>query len=184
MSNPARPRDQLDVAAKALATLSLPVRELYHGFRSRTVPPICAAVAVFGCLALAFRFDHLLLSKTRFSALYPYYPLLYRAYYFSAVSSGYWAWAWIQAALKVRLTRRLKELFQNAGLVSRTGRMPNFISDFPLDHVTRKLRLTNAGFPRAKFEEVKAELEAGLQVYIDDIKEKRETGVVEIQCTE
>lgn len=180
MTTPSRPRDQLDTLVKVFSTLSLPVQELYHGFRARTVPPFCTAVAIFACLALTFHFDHFLVSRTRFRELYPYYPLLYRVYYFALVTSGYWGWAWAESAHKLRLTKRLKDLFQNTGLVSRIGRVPNFISDFPIDEVTRRLRLTNAGFPKTKFEEAKEQLEAGLQVYIDDIKERRETGVVEI----
>ena len=175
-----KPRDQLETFIRVLSTLSLPVRELYHGFHTRTVPIACTVAAIAVSVVLAARFDHFLLSKTRFRELYPYYPWLYRAYYFALVTGGYWLWAWKQAALKIRLTQRLKELFQNSGLISRTGRMPSFISDFPVDNVTRKLRITHAGFPKAKFEEAKAQLEAGLQVYIDDIKEKRETGVIEV----
>jgi hypothetical protein len=172
--------DKLHRAIKILFTLSLPVRELYHGLRTRTIPAACTGSAVVMLLFLVFHVDHLLLSKTRFKELYPYYPFAYRAYYFALITIGYWVWAWREAFFKLRLTQRLKELFQNAGLVSRTGRLPNFISDFSLDGVTRKLRLTHAGFPKIKFEEAKAQLEAGLQVYIDDIKEKRETGVIEI----
>lgn len=175
-----RPRDQLEVLVQAISTLSLPLHELYHGLRTRTIPPACSAAAVIIAIVLFFRVDHFFITKTHFRELYPYYPFLYRIYYFVLVTAGYWLWAWREVALKIRLTQRLRELFQNCGLVSRTGRMPSFISDFPVDGVTRKLRVTHAGFPKAKFEEVKAHLEAGLQVYIDDIKEKRETGVVEV----
>lgn len=175
-----RNRDQLDTVIKILSTLILPVRELYHGFRTRTVPPLCAAFGISLAVLLFFHVDHFLIVRTRFRGLYPYYPLLYRIYYFALATGGYWLWGWKQAAFKVRLTQRLKELFQNSGLVSRVGRMPSFISDFPVDGVTRKLRLTHAGFPKIKFDEAKPELEAGLQVYIDDIKEKREKGVIEI----
>lgn len=172
--------DQLDRVLRALKLLCLPLIELYHGLGKRTVPRICTAAAVVMAVILAIHIDLFLISKTRFKCLYPYYPSFYRVYYFTAVTGGFWVWAWVQVALKVRLLRRLKELFHNSGLVSRMGRMPSFLSDFPVDNVTRKLRLTNAGFPRAKFEEVKPQLEAGLQVYIDDIKEKRESGIIEI----
>lgn len=174
------PFARIEQTAKAVLFLLQPLRELFHGFRTRRVPTWCAGVAVFWMMVLLVRADHFLLAKTHYIELYPYYPWLYRAYYLALVTSGYWVWSWSQVSLRMRLSKRLGELFRNAGLVSRLGRMPHFISDTPLDEVTRKLRLTNAGFPKQKFDEVRPFIESGLQIYIDDIKEVREKGVVEI----
>ena len=64
--------------------------------------------------------------------------------------------------------------------VTKIGRLPNLISDFPIDSANRKLRLTNAGFPVSKFYEQKKYLESELGIYIDLIKEDRERRAVDV----
>lgn len=171
---------RVETTFKNLWVLSQPVKELFYGFKTRTVPLWCSWFSLAVGVLLLLRIDHFLFSKTRFTTMYPYYPWLYRFYYFSLVTSGYWFWAWQEVFLKMQLMKRLTELFKNAGLVSRIGRMPQFISDTPIDDTSRKLKITNAGFPKSKFDEVKSFLESGLQIYVDDIKEIREKAFVEI----
>jgi S-DNA-T family DNA segregation ATPase FtsK/SpoIIIE len=81
---------------------------------------------------------------------------------------------------KERLVKKLTEVFQSVGLKNNLGKMPNFIFDRPLDEVTRKLRLTRATLPLETFQKAKNSLESALQIYIDEIKEERAKGTVDI----
>lgn len=60
------------------------------------------------------------------------------------------------------------------------GKTPRFLSDTPLDEFTRKLRLTTANFPKQQFESAKPSLETSLRVYIDEIRENRTYGCIDI----
>lgn len=175
---------QSDPFARALRNLRLflsPIEELIHGFRSQIIPwHYCAGWMFFSTALLVFKIDHYLLSKTGLNALYPYYQPLYRIYAFSISSLGFWIWAWLQVKKKREKLATLTAAFKNAGLESKIGRLPNLISDFPIDSTNRKLRLTNAGFPLSKFNEQKKYLESELGIYIDVIKEDRERRAVDV----
>ena len=164
-----------------LRRLFEPAKEIFYGIKSRTIPVWCSLVALGASLLLLVKIDLLLIYKTGWEEMYPFYHPLYRVYYFSVVTSGYWIWAWRQVFRRQKLIKMLHQVFTNSGLISRIGKMPRFIWDYPVDGVTRKIRFTNAGFPKQKFEEVRASLEAGLRVYIDDVKEIREEGAIEIR---
>lgn len=166
---------------QVLFSLWEPIPEIYHGVRARTIPPWCSVVAFVMGAVLLLKIDLFLVSKMGLRELYPFFPPLYKTYYFSAVTLGFWLWAWREVFRKRLLTKTLLHVFSNAGLVSRIGRLPGFVSDHPIDGATRKVRLTNAGFPKIKFEEVKPNLEAGLRIYIDDFREIREKGLIEIR---
>lgn len=60
------------------------------------------------------------------------------------------------------------------------GKVPNFIFDKPSNEVVRRMRVTNAYMPKAKFEDAKDHLESSLQVYIDEISESKATGTIDI----
>lgn len=175
---------QTDPFARALRNLRLfwsPIEELIHGFRSQIIPwHYCAGWMLFSTALLVFKIDHYLLSNTGLNALYPYYQPLYRLYAFSISSLGFWIWAWLQVKKKREKLATLTAAFKNAGLESKIGRLPNLISDFPIDSTNRKLRLTNAGFPLSKFNEQKKYLESELGIYIDVIKEDRERRAVDV----
>lgn len=174
---------QFDPFARALRNLRLllsPVDELIYGFRSQIIPwHYCTGWMLFATALLIFKIDHYLISKTGLNALYPYYQPLYRLYAFSISSLGFWIWAWLQVKKKREKLATLTAAFKNAGLESKIGRLPNLISDFPIDSTNRKLRVTNAGFPLAKFNEQKKYLESELGIYIDVIKEDRERRAVD-----
>lgn len=164
-----------------LGQLCEPFTEIFYGIKAKTIPMWCSALACALGLLLLLKIDLFLFKALGLRELYPSFWLLYKIYYFTAVTSGFWAWAWREIFRKRMLTKTLLNVFSNAGLISRIGRSPGFVSDYPIDGATRKIRLTNAGFPKAKFDEVKQSLEAGLRIYIDDFKEVREKGFVEIR---
>jgi len=90
------------------------------------------------------------------------------------------AWGFYRVSLKLKLVRKLTEIFKAANLKTPTGKLPSVIFDLPLDEWTRKLRLKRTNLPLQSFEASKPTLESGLQVFIDEIKENRAAGTVDI----
>lgn len=169
------------VIIKNLSLLLEPIKELYRGIKTNTLPwPLCTSWMVAWVMIFFLKIDFYLISKTRFSPLYPYYPWVYKIYVFSISTLGFWFWAWGQVKKRNEKLKTLTECFKNAGLVSKIGRIPQFISDFALDPMTRKMRLTNAGFPVTSFRDQAKHIESQLGIFIDEIKENRELRVVEL----
>lgn len=173
--------ERLTHTFKNLSLLLEPVHELYRGYQARTIPWVhCAGWMISSIAVLYFKIDLFIISFTRFSGLYPYHPVFYKAYAFSISTLGFWIWAWHEVKKRKDKLKVLTHAFKNAGLQSKIGRLPNLISDFPIDPLTRKMRLTNAGFPITSFREQGKYIESELGVFIDDIKENREKRAVDI----
>lgn len=171
---------RLQKTLKNLRLLFSPIEELYYGAISNTIPwHQCAGWMIVTTIVLVFKIDQMIISHTRFYNLYPYYPILYKTYAFGLTTFGFWCWAWNQVRIKREKLKTLTAAFKNAGLESKIGRLPNLVSDFALDPIIRKMRVTNAGFPVSKFQEQSKYLESELGVYVDVIKEHRETRTVE-----
>lgn len=169
-------------AAKYNITLLFKIiQELFLGMRTSTFPwPICTLYTVSISIILIFKIDLYLISQTPFRILYPYYPFFYKLYAFSLSSLAFWIWAGIQVKKKNETLKLLTQAFKSAGIISKLGRLPQLISDYPLDPMTRKMRLTNAGFPLASFRDQSSYVESELGIFIDEIKENRETRTVEL----
>lgn len=181
MSKQADPFQRIEKTIKNLKILFSPIEEIYYGIKSNTIPwHYCAGWSISVTLILLFKMDHFLITHTRLKDLYPYYSPFYKFYAFSFSTLGFWLWAWIQVKEKREKLLTLTNAFKNAGLVSPIGRLPNLVSDFALDPVIRKMRVTNAGFPVSKFQEQSKYLESELGIYIDVVKENRETRVIDI----
>lgn len=172
---------RLQITLKNLKLLVEPIIELVRGAKTNSIPwGICTGWMALTSALLFLKVDHFIISHTRFSGLYPYYPLLYKLYAFSLTTSLFWLWAWSEVKKKKDKLKVLTHAFKNAGLESKIGRLPNLISDFPIDPLTRKMRLTNAGFPLSSFQAQSNFIESELGVFIDEIKESREKRAVDI----
>lgn len=181
MKKPIGFMDRVEITLKNICFLFGPIHQIWLGIKTNTIPwAICAGWSLAATLVLFFKIDHFLISHSRFNNLYPYYSWLYRAYSFALTSFPFWIWAWNEVRKKREKLKTLTETFRNAGLTSKTGRVPQLISDYPIDSMTRKLRLTNAGFPMPVFKEKSNFIESQLGVFIDDVKEDREKRAVEI----
>ncbi|PWU17449.1 MAG: hypothetical protein C5B49_08885 [Bdellovibrio sp.] len=173
--------NRIEFTVKNLMVLVEPVKELWIGIETNTIPwDICAGWTVVTGVALALRVDRFLISHTRFIEMYPYYPILYKIYAFSVMTAPLWLWAWLQVKRKRDKLKTLTHAFKNSGLQSNIGRLPDLISDHALDPMIRKMRLTNAGFPLGKFIEQTKAIESNLGIFIDTIKENRERRSVDI----
>ncbi len=161
--------------------LSQPIIEVIYGIRKDTILywPLITWGLIFDALILS-GLDQFIFKWLKISWLYPRNPITYSFYAFFGATLGFWIWGAIQARRKVNMIERLSQVFQESGLKSPMGKLPGFIADRPVDELVRKLRVTNAFMPKAKFEEAKDRLESSLQVYIDEITENRGSGTIDI----
>ncbi|NBW98990.1 hypothetical protein EBR03_05410 [bacterium] len=60
------------------------------------------------------------------------------------------------------------------------GKLPTFIFDLPLDKWTRKLRLSRAGITAQTFEQNKGALEGAMSIFIDEFREDRLKGTIDV----
>ena len=158
-----------------------PVRELWFGVRSNSIPwAACGCTGLVAALLIMFRWDILIFKRIGIGFLYPRHTFLFAIYSIFAVSIGFISWATYRAALFHQFQRKLELVLITSGLKNRLGKTPRLVHDLPLDERTRKLRITSANFPKKDFETAKPALETGLQVYIDEIKENRERGCFDI----
>lgn len=161
--------------------ISQPLIEVIYGIRKETIPlgPLIAWGLLFDYLVLSKmdqRFFHLL----KIGWLYPKNPVLFSIYIIIGVFFGFWVWGAIQTQRKSKMITRLSDVFQECGLKSPMGRLPNFIFDKPVDELVRRMRLTNAFMSKVKFDEAKDKLESSLQVFIDEISESKSNGTIDI----
>ena len=157
------------------------VIELGRGIWSRTIPwPICCGVGAAFAILFTLRLDAYLWRLCHVARAYPFHPLLYWTYFTIYTTSGFWIWAVGRVVARRILIKRLSSVFRNAGLQTRTGRLPGFIADEKLDSHMRKLVLASKGLPQSEFVKAKPFLESELQVFIDQIKTHVERGTIEI----
>ena len=161
--------------------ISQPIIEIFYGMRKDTITywPLISWGLFFDFLLLT-RIDQKIFKFLKMEWLYPIHPLAYTVYAFVGVTFGFWIWGAIQTQRRSSVLTRLTEVFQECGLKSPMGKLPNFIFDRPVDELVRRMRVTNAFMPKAKFEEATEHLESSLQVYIDEISESKSHGTIDI----
>jgi hypothetical protein len=169
------------LAKNVVFGISQPAVEIVYGIRKDTIPylPILAWGLIFDFLILS-HLDQRIFKLAKLGWLYPQNPISYSIYSFIGATLGFWIWGAIQTRKKTNMIERLTEVFQETGLKSPMGKLPNFIFDKPVDELVRRLRVTNAFMPKGKFIEAKASLESSLQVYIDEISESKSGGTVDL----
>ena len=131
-------------------------------------------------LILALRLDALAWKLLRAARYYPFNAFLYWLYASVCILTVPFAWALIRMVVQRVLSSRLESAFQDAGLISRTKKLPGFISDYWIDDNTKKLTLASGGLTKADFVRAKENLQSSLNVYIDEIKHQIDSGKVEL----
>lgn len=174
--------DKIFKVGKALLFgISQPLIEIIYGIRKDTI-------LYWPCITWGLLFDFLILSHLdqrifkflKMSWLYPAHPISYSIYSFVGATFGFWVWGAIQTRKKNNMIQRLTDVFQESGLKSPMGRLPNFIFDVPVDEFVRRLRITNAFMPKEKFIEAKSKLESSLQVFLDEVTENKASGTIDL----
>jgi hypothetical protein len=155
--------------------------ELFYGAKSGRLPwTICCGVGLAITLSVVIGLDSYVWQKLAVDFMVVIQPPLFQIYFCFAAMLPFLSWGLYQAALKQRLLKRLTNVFTTSGLKNALGKYPQFIFDHAIDSHTRIMRLTRANLAKSKFDEAKESLESALQVYIDEIKEQRSHGTIDI----
>lgn len=172
--------DLVKLVQKTIFWIGQPIVEVFYGIRKDTITywPLIGWGILFDVLTLS-KLDETLFRLAKAFWLYPSSPFTYGMYCFFGVTFGFWVWGLIQTKKRINTINRLTEAFSESGLKSPMGKLPNFIFDRPVDELVRKMRVTNAFMPKAKFEEAKDRIESSLQVYVDEITEHRASGTID-----
>lgn len=156
-------------------------QELYFGLRFRTIPiNMCLAVGLAFIGSATFGWDRHCFARLGLEKIYPRALVAHSIYVAVLAFAGFFMWTVGQVGLRRKIVRRLTEVFETAGLKTLRGRFPGFVSDLPIDHVTRKLRLTRVGLPIEQFKKATPVLESGMQIFVDQVKEDRERGTIDV----
>ena len=158
-----------------------PFQEIYYGFAYKYIPQdrLLIASCVMS-LILVSRIDLWIFYFLGFKLMYPYHEFSYWAYYAFLCVLPFLLWGIGKSLQTLKMARQLERAFQVANLINNLKRVPSLISDLPIDSATKKLRLTSAYLPLARFQDAKPYLESALHVYIDRIKETIDRGTIEI----
>lgn len=136
--------------------------------------------SVFFTASLLLKLDVWLFEKLNLINLYPPMGWPFRVYVPVVIFSPLLTYgAWIRNTKKT-FAKNLKEVFDLVGLKNAIGTYPNFLSLEPITGGTMKLRLTNGAFTLSEWQKKKERLEASMRVFIDEIKQVPERGIIEI----
>lgn len=170
-----------DRIEKVARTIWQPVLELVYGFSSHTIPwGTCLSFSVFLELVLYLHLDVPLMRGFHLGRVYPSHYGTYYTYYAFTVSLPFIVWAVIQTGIKKRFSRKITAAFQAAGLKNNLGNSPVVVSVWPIDSVSKKMRVTRAAIDLDKFRKLRGQIGGDLGVYIEEIKEDVEKRAVDI----
>jgi S-DNA-T family DNA segregation ATPase FtsK/SpoIIIE len=156
-------------------------QEFYRGVVDNKIPwPACCGVGAVFAIVFVLRVDAILWRICHMGRMYPFHAFFYWSYATIFITSGFWLWTLGRVVARHQLIKRLTSVFRNAGLQTRTGRLPGFISDEQMDVHMRKLTLSSVGLPEIEFRKAKPFIETELQVFIDQIKSNVARGTVEL----
>jgi len=158
-----------------------PFPEVFWAIWKGTLPwTECSIAIAILCILKNFGADYALFDRLSITILYPRTPFLYWSYVATLLFSPLWFWGVYQVYQRRQFKERMAEVFQGAGLTSPMGKLPGFVFDHPIDEFTRKMRLTRRTLSKADFQTARGNLESGLNIYIDEIRENREGGTIDI----
>jgi FtsK/SpoIIIE family len=131
-------------------------------------------------LAILFEADVWFLKKINCWHFYPADGLVFRFYVFAAIWGPILFYGLRVRNQKKEFAKNLKEVYDLVGLKNAIGSYPNFLSLEPITGGTMKLRLTNGSFTLAEWQKRKERLEANMHVFVDEIRQVPDKGIIEM----
>ncbi len=173
--------DYLKRMEMASKTISKPFKEIWTGIKTGSIPwRNCIIATLLIQILFFFKSDRMLFIRWGLTWFYPKNQFFYLTYYYFWIGFPFLVWGIYRSYLAALLTERLSTVFRSIGLQNRLGKLPNLIYDIPLDHATRKLRLTTSAIPIPEFQKAKPSIESALHVFIDEVREDRIKGAVDV----
>lgn len=155
--------------------------ELYWGVTRGTLPFLpCSLFGAAASLAVLYHWDYWLLQRVGIEWLYP--AVLWNSvkYRVAMLFSGCLGWAFYRALKRIGDQNRARQVFESAGLKSRTGQIPKLLSRESIGNGTQRLRISRAGLSKQDFEKAKGHMESAMGVFFNSIEEDRVRGTVDI----
>lgn len=131
-------------------------------------------------LAITFRFDVWVFKKINLWQFYPPDGRWFKFYALSMMWAPIFLYGVAMKNKRKEFAKNLKEVFEVVGFKNAIGSFPKFISLTPLTGDTMKLLVTNGSFPKTEWEKRKPKLEANMRIFIDEIREIPEKGLIEM----
>jgi hypothetical protein len=157
------------------------VKELAIGLRYNLIPwNLCLGGGVLFSLLFLWGVDRLFFDWIYLGKLYPTRARAVLIYWVFLSSASFWMWASFRWAKKQGRSRELDRVFSEGGLRSIHGRLPSLVFEKNCDDFTTQLRVTVAGANLDKFKKAKSSIESNMKVFIDDIRENRSQGTIDI----
>lgn len=166
---------------KVFTIFWIPFKGIYSGIKAKTIP--FDLLLLFGAalvLVHGLKIDFLFLKALKIEAIYPSRWTQHLILNLVLMALPFLLWAFIDEAKRQKFKQRVEETLVTAGLRNPLGKTPQVVGLFSIDQDTQKLILSKASFSLNDFLASKARLESGLHSYIDDIREQRTKGLVEI----
>jgi S-DNA-T family DNA segregation ATPase FtsK/SpoIIIE len=155
--------------------------ELAKGFgRQDPILFRCLAVGLVAAISILLEADVWAFKHTKLWDFYPHDGWMFRTYVLLVIWTPVFGFGiWIRNDKK-KFSKKLKEVFDLVGLKNAIGGYPHFLSLEPISGGTMKLRLTNGAFSLTEWQNRRERLEANMRVYIDEIKQVSEKGIIEM----
>jgi S-DNA-T family DNA segregation ATPase FtsK/SpoIIIE len=156
-------------------------RELWLGFRENRLPyAVCSIPGTAFALLLFFDYDKQLLRLLFIPNLVIASQLFFLFVFSFTFTAGFFIWAHVQWARAKYLNEEIGRVFRGIKLKNGWKETPKFISDRPVDHVNRHLKLSKELLTESDFKSKTDDIAQGLQIYIEGINEVREDGTIDI----
>ncbi len=157
------------------------LKEIFLGARAGTLPwSSCLMWGMGVSLVVIYDLDTAIFRRFHAGVLYPKSIWWFTGYYLVLILSGFWFWGMYRAGVKIHILRRLTHVFKSTGLRNALGELPSFICDRPIDAHTRMMRLTKRSLALDRFEGARPAIESALHIYIDELRDHRRSGTVDI----
>jgi len=155
--------------------------EIYKGFRRQdSVLFRVLLVSVTIGLSILLELDVWVFSRLHIIKIYPLHEWAFRVYAPMVIWLPILVFGILVRNEKKQFALKLKEVFDLVGLKNSIGGYPNFLSLEPISGGTMKLRLTNGAFALPEWQKRKERLEANMRVFIDEIKQVQDKGIIEM----
>ncbi|OQW49799.1 MAG: hypothetical protein A4S09_03320 [Proteobacteria bacterium SG_bin7] len=156
--------------------------ELWLGLKNDTIPhEKCGGWLFIVGVTVYTHLDYKLFKLLKKEHLYPEnHPYIYWSNVFVIALLGYLGWAAFRVQARRMYFDQLTKIFSDLGLVTVTKRLPAFVSDREIDAHYHVMTLFKNGLSVKDFLLVKDKLSEALHCFIEEIREARKEGLIEI----
>ncbi len=157
------------------------IKQFRIGIKYKTIPwQLCLGFNIVTSLCFVLRWDYALWNFFHIAIIYPTNRIILAIYCFPFLTSGFWIWSIYHLFLRRIRSNKIEPKLAEAGLKSVQGRVPKVLFDSEIGENAHLMRVTIGGQSLDKFKRAKDTIQSNLKIFIDDIRENRTEGTVDI----